>query len=360
MTNICFFIHNLSSHGGTERISISLANALAKLPDYQVSMLSLEVFDSTFFPLNEAVKTASLNMDNTDIRKTYLKAVKRLRRFLKENEVDVVIDIDVILSAISLPATVFTKTKVVSWEAYNYYTNTESIVRRIARILAARYSKIIVTQTNQDIQFYKDNCKVKSSLVSILNPIENLPSGFSCSLQKIILSIGHLEHRKGFDLLLEVWRKIDPKVKDGWKIRIIGEGKEKEKLEEQIEEDKTGDSVEILPPSNHIEEYYKKAAIYSMTSRAEGLPMVLIEAKSYGIPAIAFDCRTGPGEIINHGIDGFLIPCYDTELYAEKLSQLMQDSQLREQMNQKALADRDRFSLAAIIQKWVELLNSVK
>jgi glycosyltransferase involved in cell wall biosynthesis len=360
MSNICFFIQNLSFHGGTERISIALANALAKIPSYTISMVSLESFNETFFPLEEAVKTASLNICNTNIRKGYVSTVKRLRKYIKENKIDVIIDIDVILSSISLVATAFTQTKVISWEAYNYYTKTESAVRKIARKLAARYSDVIVTQSQQDIQFYKENCKVRVQIVTIPNPVEKFPTGFYFGSQKIILSIGHLETRKGFDLLLESWSKIDASVKEGWKLLIVGKGEEKEKLEKQILKNNDGDSVEILPPTNHIEEYYKKATIYAMASRAEGLPMVLIEAKSYGIPAISFDCRTGPQEIINHDVDGFLIPCFDTDAYAQGLAKLMQDRLLRRKLSQNALKDRERFLVDNVIEEWKKLLSGLE
>ncbi|MDR2057904.1 MAG: glycosyltransferase family 4 protein [Dysgonamonadaceae bacterium] len=356
MLNICFFIHNLSSHGGTERISIALANALSKQSDFRVSMLSLESFDTPFFSLNENVKTDSLNIYNANIRKNYFKAVRQLKKYLQENNIQVIIDVDVILSFISLAATAFTKVKVVSWEHYNYYLKRKSIIRKVARQLAARYSKAIVTLTERDIQFYKDKCKTKARIVSIPNFIEEFPSGFYFGSQKYILSIGHLEHRKGFDLLLDIWSKVDSKIKEGWKLLIIGEGEEKEKLEKQIQNNNMGDSVEILPLKANIEEYYKKTAIYAMSSRAEGLPMVLIEAKSLGIPTIAFDCNTGPQEIINNEIDGFLIPCFDTDAYAQCLTKLMQDRLLRRKLSQNALRDKDRFSSNQAVEKWRDLV----
>jgi glycosyltransferase involved in cell wall biosynthesis len=358
MSNICFFIHNLSSHGGTERISISLANALSALEDFNVFMLSQESFDSAFFPLDATIKTASLSISNADIRSNYFKAVSRERKFLKTNKIDIVIDVDVILSSISLAATAFTPTKVISWEHYNYYTKAESVVRRMARKWAAHCSKALVTLTRQDMQFYKDNCKVRTTIITIPNFIDKFPFSSYADAQKTVLSIGHLERRKGFDLLLDAWNKIDPKVKEGWKLLIIGNGEEKENLEKQIQKDHAGDSVEILPPTNHIGEYYRKAAVFAMSSRAEGLPMVLIEAKSYGIPVIAFDCKTGPQEIVNNEQDGFLIPCFDTEIYAQNLSKLMQEPELRRKLSQNALKDRNRFLIENSLQLWVELLVS--
>jgi glycosyltransferase involved in cell wall biosynthesis len=357
--NCCFFIHNLSSHGGTERISIALANAWAKSAGYRVFMLSLEPFDSTFFPVNENVTAASLNINNANIERDYFKSVKRLKKYLRENDIQIIIDVDVILSFISLAATAFSKVNVVSWEHYNYFLKRKSTGRRIARKLAARYSKAIVTLTDRDAQFYRENCKVRAQLVTIPNFVEQFPSGFYFGSQKIILSAGHLETRKGFDLLLESWNKIDSTVKKGWKLLIIGEGEEKEALEKQIRENNADDSVEILPPTGRIEEFYRKTAIYAMSSRAEGLPMTLIEAKSYGIPAIAFDCETGPQEIINHESDGFLIPCFDTDAYAQSLARLMQDRLLRRKLSQNALKDRERFLIDSSLQKWTELLDSI-
>ncbi|GHT53253.1 putative glycosyltransferase [Bacteroidia bacterium] len=358
--NICFFIHNPSSHGGTERISIALANALSKLPDYQVSMLSLEAFDATFFPVSNQVKTASLSICNANIQKNYLKAVTRLRCYVTTNKIDIIIDVDVILSAISLVATAFTRTKVISWEHYNYYTKAESVVRRVARKLAARYSKAIVTLTQQDVQFYKDNTKVQAMITAIPNFVENFPNAAYDASLKIILAIGHFNHRKGYDLLFDSWNKIASATKEGWILRIVGKGEEQANLEARIAKDRIGNSVELLPPTRYVNELYEQASIYAMASRAEGLPMVLIEAQSYGIPSIAFDCKTGPSDIINEGQTGFLIPCFDTDLYAEKLATLMQNSELRQQMSRHALQARHRFAIDKVIEKWVEVLNFIQ
>jgi glycosyltransferase involved in cell wall biosynthesis len=334
-----------------------LANALAKSADYHVYLLSLEPFDFIFFPVDEKVTAASLNTDSARIRKNYFKTVKQLKRFVSEQNIHVIIDVDVILSAISLAATAFTGVKVISWEHYNYYLKRKSIVRRIARKLAVRFSSAIVTLTDRDAQFYKEKCTIRTQLVTIPNFIEKFPTGFYFGSQKIILSAGHLVLRKGFDLLLEAWSKVGPDVKEGWKLLIVGEGEEKEKLEKQIRENNDTDSVEILPPTDRIEELYRKAAIYAMASRAEGLPMVLIEAKAQGIPSIAFDCNTGPREIINNENDGFLVPCFDTDVYAQRLAQLMQDRLLRRKLSRNALKDRERFSIDNAVEKWRELLS---
>lgn len=273
---------------------------------------------------------------------------------------DVLIDVDVILSAISLPATVFTKTKVISWEHFNYFTKAESVVRRIARKLAARYSAAVVTLTEQDVAFYKENCKVKTKIIAIPNFVEEFPAVSYDKAQKIVLAVGRLEQRKGFNLLIHswIWGGRESEIRKDWKLLIVGSGEEKENLERQIRESKAEASIEILPPTRSIQDYYQKASIYVLTSRAEGLPMVLIEAQSHGLPTIAFDCKTGPREIISDGEDGFLIPCFDTDLYAEKLTRLMQDVSLRQTFSRNAVKNRERFSVSKAVEKWEKLLSN--
>lgn len=353
---ICFFLHNLSFHGGTERISIALANELAMVPDYRIYMLSLEPFKYPFFPLDNEVESDSLYLENAKIRENYFNAISALRAYLKKNKIDVIIDVDVILSSISLPATRFLRTKVVSWEHYNYYTKTESVVRRISRKAAAFFSNALVTLTQQDVSFYRKHCICRTHLLSIPNFVPSVDNLYNSSSKKI-LAIGHLEYRKGFDLLIKAWALLSPEVRNKWQLFIVGEGPEKQNLQAQIEKENLTDEIFISPLTTEINVYYRQTSIYAMTSRAEGLPMVLLEAKSYGIPLIAFDCSTGPSEIINDNEDGFLIPAFDVPLFAEKLQLLMEKEFLRLNMSIVAKQDIERFSISKSKDRWIELLE---
>ena len=94
-----------------------------------------------------------------------------------------------------------------------------------------------------------------------------------------------------------------------------------------------------------------------MSSRFEGLPLVLIEAKSFGLPIISFDCKTGPREIVRSNIDGILVPAENIDLLSRALIDLMNDKTKREIFSEKSLEDVTRFSLTSFVQKWQEIIS---
>ena len=98
---------------------------------------------------------------------------------------------------------------------------------------------------------------------------------------------------------------------------------------------------------------------YVMTSRAEGLPMVLLEAAGYKVPSISFDIQTGPAEIIEDGKTGFLIPPFDLEQMEEKIELLIQKDALRKKFAQQAEKSRQKFALDKIVAQWERLLEEI-
>ena len=96
-----------------------------------------------------------------------------------------------------------------------------------------------------------------------------------------------------------------------------------------------------------------------MTSRYEGLPMVLLEAQACGLPIISYDCKCGPKDIINDGIDGYIIPMGDRQLFADKLLELIKDQELRLRMGNAAVVSSKRFDEERIMRLWTSLFNKI-
>jgi glycosyltransferase involved in cell wall biosynthesis len=356
--NICIFLHDIHSGGGTERMATALANELMQRK-HNVHVVSLAPAGKPFFRVMQGIALHSLNISISQLTTRYFAAIKKLRTFLKREAIDVIIDVDVILSAISIPASWRTTTKVIAWEHYNYFVKRESKVRVWGRKLAARKAAAVVTLTEEDAGNYKKNCTCKAKIVAIPNFIHTLPEKMASPDNRVMLAVGHLIHCKGFDLLINAWALLKNEGLDGWKLHIVGDGEEKENLIAQVTVLQLQQDIIFFPPTTNIAEHYLAASVYVMSSRAEGFGMVLIEAFSFGLPAVSFNCKLGPGEIIHNGVDGFLVSPEDVPALKDKLQLLLQHEDLRNTMAVNARESAKRFLSSEIITQWEDLLNTL-
>lgn len=97
-----------------------------------------------------------------------------------------------------------------------------------------------------------------------------------------------------------------------------------------------------------------------MSSRSEGFPSTLIEVITHGLPAVSFDCDTGPRDIIRHGVDGLLVPVCDTDILEGALRGMMADPSLRHRFAQRAVEARERFSIEKIAAMWEGLFEELR
>lgn len=108
-----------------------------------------------------------------------------------------------------------------------------------------------------------------------------------------------------------------------------------------------------------MEDYYKNSALYVMTSRFEGLPMTLLEAKNFKLPIVSFDCQTGPAEIIRNNINGYLVKANDTKEMTNKVNSILKNNKKLKEFSDKAELDIDKFNLDSITNKWTNILSTI-
>lgn len=361
MLNICFVSGDMSRAGGTERVLSIIANELCKdKSKYNIHILNITNESNTsYFKLNKEVKTERiLQGKDINFKKEYISVVKGIRKYIKENNIDILVDVEVIASLFSIPATRFTKTKLISWEHFNFYEDNGSNLREYARRLAARFANCIITLTEQDKENYLNNLNIKGKIDYIYNPVEKV-NNEACDINsKQIISVGRLTYQKGFDLLCEVANKV-LKENEQWKWIILGDGEDKEKLQEKIKEYELEDRLILKGNVSNVEDYYKNSSLYVMTSRFEGLPMTLLEAKTYKLPIVSFNCLTGPAEIVKNNVNGLLISPENIEVMSDKLNMLLKDENELREFSDNAQVDIEKFELKPIIEKWDNLLSTL-
>lgn len=360
MKNICFLNGDMSRSGGTERVTAIIANELSKIDEFNVHILSTSNSSNTsFFELNEGVSHNRILADeNINFKKQYVNVVKGIRKYIKVNDIDVLIDVDVICDLFSIPATRFTKTKLISWEHFHFYENNGSRLRSIARKLSEKYSDYIITLTEKDKSNYIENLNVSNKIECIYNPITKVNED-SCDIYaKQILSVGRLTYQKGFDMLCEVANKVLNDNPD-WKWVILGEGEDRALIESKIKEYKLEGRLIIEGNVSNVDDYYKSSSLFVMTSRFEGLPMTLLEAKSYGLPIVSFDCLTGPSDIVTDDKNGYLVELGDINKMYKQINGLINNEKLLNTFKDNSKIDIGKFELKSVLYKWIELLKEV-
>ena len=357
--HIGFFSGDITRSGGTENVSIMLANALSTGTDYTISFISLfEEQDGPFFPIDPNIRRFSLYPTVTHGIQHYFDTCRRLRNIVVDQHVDVLIDIDGILDMYSLPLKRKTGVKVVSWEHFNYLQNPGVPYRKLTRRWAARRADAIVTLTETDKKLYETNLTLKCPVIAIPNPMQTPANPVSYDADsKLILSSGRLTYQKGFDLLVDVAAKVLPDHPD-WKWKILGEGEDRPSLEQKIHNAHLEGQLILEGRVDDVDAYYRQSAMFVMTSRFEGLPMVLLEAKAYRLPLVSFDCPTGPAEIIENGTNGTLVPLGDADAMATAVNELIDDRAKRVKYSGMSKSNAQRYDMATILNDWLSLLRS--
>lgn len=187
----------------------------------------------------------------------------------------------------------------------------------------------------------------------------------SQGLPPLVLAIGRCVEQKGLDLLLQAWQQLRQRPSPPpCRLRIVGDGPLREALMAEGRRLGIEGSVEWSPPTRDIERHYREAAVFVLPSRYEGLPLALLEAQAMGLPAVAFDCPTGPAEVIDSGTGssgtGLVVPAGDVAALAEALAVLLAQPALRERMGRAARQrSREHFGLARHLDRWTALIRVV-
>lgn len=176
---------------------------------------------------------------------------------------------------------------------------------------------------------------------------------------KQVIAVGRFDFQKGFERLIEAWHIVNEFFPD-WSLKIIGDGEQRPALEKLITQYNLTGVVELKKSVTGILDEYLDASILVMSSRYEGLPMVLIEAMSVGLPVVSFACKCGPQDVITEGEDGFLVPEGDIKELTERMMRLMADPNLRQKMGKVAKLNSQRYATPAIMARWMKLFDTLK
>ena len=353
--NICFLEGDMSRRGGTERMTAIISKVLCS-EENRIFILSLTLKEKeVFFDLDDQVTHIILNQFGE--KSGIARQIRVIHKFIKKEKIDVVINLEIGMGIYGIMASFRTRAKTITWEHANYFNNWGSKIFPYFRRFAAKYSDVLVVLTDKDKKNYEENIRTKTPIYAISNPVNRHDFSYDVH-SKTILSAGLLLPIKGYEKAIQVARKVFDVCPD-WKWFICGEGAERNHLEELIRENNLQENLILMGTVQNMEEQYQKASMFVMTSQMEGLPMVLLEAKSWGLPLVSFDIMTGPSDIIQDGVDGYLVEEGNVDEMAERIVELIRDDSKRNGFSKESQSNMDKFEMEGIIEKWKKIMKSL-
>ena len=331
---ILFFINHLAD-GGAERTASALLNHLCE--QHKIVLVTFcDKKDS--YRVDQFITRKRISIDRKNIFIRTIKRIAKIREEIKFEHPDLIISFLTHTNSYAILANSFINKKIIVSEQTSIQ-NSNLKWRLFTTHIIYRLATIVVLTTNDD---YNNTKWIKNKKV-IYNPLTLKITQGNKNRENAIVTIGsqHNWHIKGFDLLIEAWAKIAP-LYPNWKLQFIGANNDyyisnlakSYRLEKQ---------VDFLGWTDEINKILQTKSIYVLSSRREGFPCSLIEAMSQGCACLAFNCKTGPNEIITDGKSGLLALNGEIDDLANKLEKLINDEQLRHRLSAGAIEEVKQF-----------------
>lgn len=358
---ITLVIYALSG-GGAERVMSILANYWAKI-GWDVTLIMLvPPTKPPFYPLDNRIKIRSLGIaeksrSKLDAIGNTWRRVKVLRQEIVASQPDVVISFMNAVNVYNILACWGLNIPTIVCE-HTYPGSTDA--NKIWQILmkwSYRYADIVTVLTQNAVPFYPPESGYRTIVMP--NPVLTPdPIGVTERLlpKNSLIAVGRLDPRKGFDLLMKAFHRLQHKYPD-WQLTILGEGDLRAELEQLRSQLQLTERVNMPGSVNNVRDYLAQAELFVVSSRVEGFPMGLCEAMACGLPVIATDCLSGPRDIIQDGIDGMLVRTEDLDALTAGLDALMSDPVKRQQLAQNAPQVLDRFGLESVMKMWADAIG---
>lgn len=374
---IIYCTHSTYNPGGMERVLLNKVMYLSQLPGWEVSVVTTDQHQRpSFYPFPEKVRMTDLEINYSEDNEKgawkkitgYLRKRKEHKRkltaLLLKEKPDIVVSLYPSESSF-IPDIKDGSKKVLELHFNKFFRiqyGRKGIIGLIDRWrtrqderIVRRFDKFVVL-TNEDKGYWGDLPNIEV----IPNAAIHVSKNYSEVKNKRVIAVGRLDYQKGFDRLIQAWKLVQYTGQfTDWKLDIFGQGEWREMLQQMIDEQGLQNTAKINPPTNAILNEYVHSSLLVMSSNYEGFGMVLVEAMSCGVPVISFDCKCGPKDIIQTGINGLLVPNGDIQALADAMMKVMEDEAYRKMLSLNARKVVDTYSEQAVMSQWIRLFTSI-
>lgn len=374
---IVFLVLHLGT-GGAERVVCNLANLLSENNDIQI-ISTYKLNDTPSFHIDDKVKIEYL-MEDLKPNKNELKdSLKKLNLILAFKELIKSLQVlylrkslmikaikklncDIVISTRALHNNLVSKyanKRIIKIaQEHNHHNNNQKYINKIIKSLKG--FDYFMPVSKELANFYKTKVK-DTQVIYIPNFIEKISNKKSTLQNKQLLSVGRLDKVKGFEDLIDIFNIFQKKYPD-WTLHIVGEGSEKQNLQNKIHSLHLDKKILLCGNklSDELEQEYLNSSIFLMTSFSESFGLVLVEAASYGLPLVAFDSAQGAKEIITNDKNGFLVPDRNKEIFVKRINEIIESCKKKNTFSNNSLLVATQFSKQTISELWNKFINNIK
>lgn len=354
---ICCCIHSLGT-GGMERVMCELINGFIRNHNAEVHVVLYGIERNVFYEVDEraVIHRPKFVFNNKYRMGSTIRTMSFLRKEIKRINPDTVLSFGnywnnfVLLAMRGLKYPVYVSDRSSPAKDMGRFQN------KLRNVLYPKAAGVIA-QTSKAKKYY-DKLFAQKNYAVIGNPIRNIEIPEGNQREKIIVSVGRLIKTKHYDRMIKLFAELN---RSDWKLVIVGGDAQNQnnmaKLKSQLVEMGNLENIELAGTQKEVERYLLGSSIFAFTSSSEGFPNVVGEAMSAGLPVVSYDCVAGPSDMIEDGVNGYLVPVFDDELFKSRLKELMDNAEKREEMGVKAKASIKAFEVGKIVDNFYQFIT---
>ena len=352
--------------GGAERVAATLANQWSDDGHDVTIVATFSGRGEVSYALNPSVGLEHLaDQTTTRLSRSPPGRLVQLRRTLMRLQPDIVLSF---LTNVNVATILAMKGSgipvVVSERTYPPLYDPGRSWRVLRRMVYSQADRVVM-QTDRGLQWLHDHIP-RARGVAIPNPVR-FPMTAAPPLRPppdvvplrvpVLLAVGRLSPEKQFHKLIDAFALSTPRLPYHHLV-ILGEGPERAALVQRARDTGLVDRIHLPGSAGNLDDWYRRASGFLSCSRFEGFPNSLMEAICYELPVIAFDCPTGPAELVEDGSNGFLLPMTSTrEAFATAIIDLVETPWPRNGWRSEDF--RSKLRSEVIARQWIELFHSV-
>lgn len=365
MKKVMFIMTKLGGPGwgGAHKVSVMLANALAKR-GYDVSFSVSE--DSTQdYPVDEAIRIFCLSGLYRSGRIRPLNLVKKLlafRKLCKTEKIDVVVGFTSNMAIYAILAAVFSGRKALVSERTDPHIEPGSKLLRGLRNLLFCFADRVVFQTPGARDYYPKTVRDKGTIIP--NPIsDTLIPTYTGERDKRIVNFCRIAPQKNLKVLLDAF-DIFSRERSGYTLEIYGDATKNDHYKDEVlsyaEGLSCGDRIRFYPACTDVHEKVKNAAMFASSSDYEGMSNSMLEAMAIGLPTIVTDCKNGGERMcIDHGESGLIVPMRDPQALAAAMLRIAGEAGFGRKLSENGAKIRQRYSVTKIFDTWEQIVANI-